>query len=117
MEFDFFPRIGANIAEELEMQGIPQSRLAADLGISNQNLSMILKGMKVLNSQEMDTIAWALGITRDRLLIDREHGRTYLFGPIFLEVLKSESTRAEFTRIKTAIQDIRFLQGVLQGQL
>jgi len=117
MEFDFFPRIGANIAEELEMQGIPQSRLAADLGISNQNLSMILKGMKVLNSQEMDTIAWALGITRDRLLIDREHGRTYLFGPSFLEGLKSESTRAECTRIKTAMQEILFLQGVLQGQL
>lgn len=69
---DFFENIGNNILFELKKKNLDKSVFAEKIGISKQVFEKIIQGKKAINSFEIDTIAEALCITSDNLLISNE---------------------------------------------
>lgn len=115
MELDLFKQIGFNIALILAKQQRTQQSLANDLGISKQVMHKIMKGSKAINAIELNAIAKALAVSMDTLLPSEgdTESNHIVFG--FMGEVACEQTRAEFERVRIAIDEMFFLEDLLNG--
>lgn len=107
-----FKQVGTNIKREIESRGITQQKLADDLGISKQVMNKIIKGLKAINVTELAKIAAILGVTTDTLLT-AESNSVPAVRLSFMGKIKTEEEQEKIKFIRSAIDDIYFLEELL----
>lgn len=107
-----FKQVGTNIKREIESRGMTQQNLADALGISKQVMNKIIKGLKAINVTELAKIADVLDITTDRLLTVEFHSNPAA-SLSFMGKIKSEDEQKKIDFIRSAIDDIYFLEELL----
>jgi len=115
MKLDLFKQIGCKIADILAKQQRTQQSLADDLGISKQVMHKIMKGSKAINAIELHAIASALAVSMETLLPSQGDtaSNQIVFG--FMGEVSCEQTRAEFEKVREAIDEMFFLEDLLNG--
>ncbi|MBE6848004.1 MAG: helix-turn-helix transcriptional regulator [Ruminococcus sp.] len=107
-----FKQVGTNIKRELESRGMTQQKLADALGVSKQVMNKIIKGLKAINVTELAKIAAALGVTTDTLL-NAETASVPAVSLSFMGKIKTEEEQNKIDFIRSAIDDIYFLEELL----
>ena len=108
-----YEQVGANIRNELDSRGMTQQTLADAIGVSKQVMNKIIKGLKAINVNELGRIASALGITTDKLLtVDREP--VSIASLSFMSKVKNKEAQEKIDFIRSAIDDIYFLEDILR---
>lgn len=107
-----YQQVGANIKNELDSRGMTQQMLADALGISKQVMNKIIKGMKAINVNEISKIASVLGVTTDKLL-SIEDNSVATVSLSFMGKVKNEEEQRKIDSIRSAIDDIYFLEELL----
>ena len=106
-----FAQVGANIQRELDSKSMTQQGLADALSISKQVMNKIIKGAKAINVAELAQIASILGTTTDALLTVKNHPEAPV-SLAFMGRIDDEQTREKVELIRSAIDEIRFLEGL-----
>ena len=107
-----FKQVGANIKKQLEGLGMTQQKLADALGISKQVMNKIVKGLKAVNVSELAKIADVLGVSADTLLTDGGEPAPAV-SLSFMGKIRTEDERKNIDFIRSAIDDIYFLEELL----
>lgn len=107
-----FKQVGSNIKRELENRGMTQQKLADALGVSKQVMNKIIKGLKAINVTELAKIAAILGVTTDKLLT-AEAVSVPAVSLSFMGKIKTEEEQNKIDFIRSAIDDIYFLEELL----
>jgi transcriptional regulator with XRE-family HTH domain len=114
MAEEFFKDVGNNILQEIKRRGMTQQELASRLGISKQVMSKIINGVKAINVAEISRIASALAVSVESLLMTgREGDAVEAFS--FMGEIKSEKTREKVELLDEVIEEILFLDRLLEG--
>ena len=109
-----FTQVGANIQKQIDDRGITQQGLADALGISKQVMNKIIKGSKAINVNELAKIASVLGTTTDELL-SIESAPVLEDSLSFMGTVTCEETKDRINLIRTAIDEIHFLEELLDA--
>lgn len=111
-----FTQVGDNIQRLLDQRGMTQQSLAETLGISKQVVNKIVKGNKAINVKEITEIAQALGVPVDDLLKVSDKISVAPESLSFMGNVQDEDTLQKINRIRTAIDEIHMLEGVLNDK-
>ncbi len=68
-----FFQIGLRIRTLLETNGMSQTELAQQLGVSKQVINKIIQGKKAINVEELTKIASVLNVSLDNLMTFDDH--------------------------------------------
>ena len=110
-----FVQVGANIQEKLNEKRMTQQTLADALGISKQVMNKIIKGNKAINVNELVRIADSLGTSADELL--RAAAEPVSADRLsFMGAVQNETTKERINLIRTAIDEIHRLEGLLDEE-
>lgn len=107
-----FAQVGANIQRKLDVKGMTQQSLADALGISKQVMNKIIKGNKAINVNELAKIAEILSTSTDALLMV-ETEPVAADSLSFMGTVHDEVTRERVNMIRSAIDEIHMLEGLL----
>lgn len=107
-----FDQVGMNILKVLESKSMTQQSLADALGISKQVVNKIIKGSKAINVYEISCIASILGVSTDSLLMASEEDSPSRL-MVYMGALKDEETRKKVDLLRSAIDEILFLEELL----
>ncbi len=107
-----FKQVGENIKKKLDAKGMTQQSLADLLGLSKQVMNKILNGLKAINVNELVQIANALGVSADELL-KAEISSAPSSSVSFMGKVKNEEHKEKIHLIREAIDDIYFLEELL----
>lgn len=107
-----YKQVGSNIKKELDVRGMTQQSLADQLNVSKQVMNKIVNGAKAINVNELAQIASVLGVTADTLLTVETEG-TSMSGISFMGKIKNKASLEKINFIRSAIDDIYFLEGLL----
>lgn len=111
-----FTQVGDNIQRLLDQRGLTQQSLAEALGISKQVVNKIVKGNKAINVKEIAEIAQVLGVSVDDLLEMKDTESVVPDSLSFMGTVQDEETLRKINRIRTAIDEIHMLEGVLNDK-
>lgn len=111
-----FTQVGDNIQRLLDQRGLTQQSLAEALGISKQVVNKIVKGNKAINVKEIAEIAQVLGVSVDDLLEMKDKESVVPDSLSFMGTVQDEETLRKINRIRTAIDEIHMLEGVLNDK-
>lgn len=111
-----FTQVGDNIQRLLDQRGLTQQSLAEALGISKQVVNKIVKGNKAINVKEIAEIAQVLGVSVDDLLEMKDKESAVPDSLSFMGTVQDEETLRKINRIRTAIDEIHMLEGVLNDK-
>ena len=107
-----FVQVGYNIQTVLHERGITQQQLADQLSVSKQVMSKIVNGAKAINVTEISKIADILGTTTDQLLqLHSSHADDTMIK--FMGEITVEETKKKVNRISEVIDQICFLEGIV----
>ncbi|MBQ4260147.1 MAG: helix-turn-helix transcriptional regulator [Lachnospiraceae bacterium] len=107
-----FAQVGANIQKQLDVKGMTQQSLADALQISKQVMNKIIKGSKAINVNEIAKIAEVLSTTADDLLLVSSESDN-VESMSYMGTVHDEFTRDKVDLIRTAIDEIRMLEELL----
>lgn len=107
-----YTQVGTNIQKELDSRRMTQQKLAEEIGVSKQVMNKIIKGLKAINVNEISKIAAVLGVTTDKLLAF-EMDPVPFSNPSYMGKVKNEESQKKIDFIRSAIDDIHFLEELL----
>lgn len=107
-----YKNVGLNIKKALRDRGMTQQNLADGVGVSKQVMNKIVNGLKAINVNELASIAKILGTTTDSLLMG-ENDKPINSNVSFMGKIKDTDTENKINFIRSAIDDIYFLEGLL----